>query len=135
VNAPANAPGAVPDRGAAGGGPVDSVLDGVFTDAQAERGRDVFRAVCAECHESREFRGERFLLSWDGSSVGRFTDRLVSTMPDGAPGSLPPGDYLDVTAYILRLNGFPAGPRELENHPARLDAIRIERGGAEGGRP
>jgi hypothetical protein len=130
---PASAAGAPPaDPAGASVAEATSVQDGVYTEVQAGRGRDVFRAVCAECHESLEFRGDRFLLSWEGTTVGRFVDRLMSTMPDGAPNSLPTGQYVDVTAYILQLNGFPAGAAELTDRLRALEAIRIERGGEAG---
>ena len=34
-------------------------------------------------------------------------------MPDDAPGTLPERSYLDVTAYILEMNGWEAGSQEL----------------------
>ena len=59
--------------GFAGGGPIGvsvpgasatqpsagSVLDGVFTAAQASRGERTFREVCAACHDTGEFSGGR----------------------------------------------------------------------------
>lgn len=107
--------------------PPSSVRQGVFTTQQAQRGRQVFRDTCSECHSTRDFRGETFFLSFEGVTLGRFVDGLVETMPDGDPGSLPMQQYLDVTAYILELNGFPQGPAELPDEASRLAAIRIER--------
>jgi mono/diheme cytochrome c family protein len=111
-----------------------TVLAGVYTDEQAERGRLVFREACAECHTTRDFRGETFYLSWEGSTVGRFVTSLVDTMPDDDPGSLPMQHYLDVTAYVLQLNGMPTGAAELADRAETLAGIRIERvGEGEGG--
>ncbi len=104
-----------------------SSLDGVFTEVQAERGREAFRAGCADCHSTRDFRGETFWLSWEGSTVGRFVTSVVETMPDDAPGSLPMQVYLDVTAYVLSLNGMPAGSLEITDDVERLNGVRIER--------
>lgn len=122
-----------PGTRAAGDGPTaaasapTSSLDGVFTEAQAERGRTAFRAGCGDCHSTRDFRGETFWLSWEGSTVGRFVTTVIETMPDDDPGSLPTELYLDVTAYVLSLNGMPAGATEITYDIERLNAVRIER--------
>jgi mono/diheme cytochrome c family protein len=122
---PADSPESAPAT--ADSAPPTSVLDGVYTQAQAARGREVFLASCLECHTTRDFRGETFFLSWAGTTVGRFVDSMVETMPEDNPGGLPVQDYLDVTAYVLELNGYPVGSGELEDRPERLAAIRIER--------
>jgi mono/diheme cytochrome c family protein len=103
-----------------------SVQAGVYTAAQAERGQEVFGAVCGECHSAREFRGGDFLYAWGGGSVGRFVERVVKTMPEDAPGSLEMAQYIDVAAYVLSLNGFPTGQAELTSDPEVLDRILIE---------
>jgi mono/diheme cytochrome c family protein len=120
-------PAGDPPESAAPAATPTSVVDGVYTQAQAARGREVFLASCLECHTTRDFRGETFFLSWAGTTVGRFVNSLVETMPEDNPGGLPVQDYLDVTAYVLELNGYPVGSGELEDRPERLAAIRIER--------
>jgi len=40
-------------------------------------------------------------------------DRVRTTMPQGNPGSLRAQDYLDLIAFILQANNFPAGSHEL----------------------
>lgn len=103
-----------------------SVRAGVYTAAQAERGREVFGAVCGECHSTREFRGGDFLFAWGGGSVGRFVERVMTTMPEDDPGSLETAQYIDVAAYVLSLNGYPTGAAELSADPEELDRILIE---------
>jgi len=39
--------------------------------------------------------------------------KVATTMPRNAPASLADEVYLDIVAYVLSENGFPAGPREL----------------------
>ncbi len=92
----------------------------IFSQAQAERGRATFRAICAECHYSSEFRGTQFQFSWRRRSVADFFEEISSTMPEDAPGGLEPAQYLDVVAYVLELNGFPAGEGDL---PLDLEAL------------
>jgi hypothetical protein len=43
-------------------------------------------------------------------------------MPEDAPGSLEPQQYVDIISYVLRANGFPPGDRELTADQAVLDA-------------
>jgi hypothetical protein len=50
-----------------------------------------------------------FRLKWGGQTTFDLYKNIVTTMPDSDPGSLPRADYEDVVAYILKLNGIPAG--------------------------
>jgi S-disulfanyl-L-cysteine oxidoreductase SoxD len=52
-------------------------------------------------------------------------DYLSITMPDDKPGRLSPAQYTDIVAYLLQLNGMPAGPNSLSSDPKRLEQIRI----------
>ena len=116
--------GAAP-RGAAGGQPGGSVLDGVFTEAQASRGERTFRQACSACHDTGEFSGGRFRLTWVGRSAGDLFDTISTLMPEGDPGSLSPAGYASVVAYLLRLNGYPAGGAALPASPSALRALEI----------
>ncbi len=98
-----------------------SVLDGVFTEAQASRGAATFRRVCSACHDTGEFSGGRFRLTWVGQTAGDLFDTIATLMPEGDPGSLSPAEYAAVVAYLLQLNGYPAGGTAL---PTRLSALR-----------
>lgn len=103
-----------------------SVRDGVYAEAQAQRGKDLMQRVCAECHEEDEFT-DAFLDSWAGATVADLYDLLSSTMPDDDPGSLEPGDYADAIAYIFQLNGLPPGRQDLDTRTERLARILIEK--------
>ena len=98
-----------------------TVLDGVFTTAQVARGERTFRDVCAACHDTAEFSGGRFRITWVGLSAGDLFDTISTLMPEGDPGSLRPAQYASVVAYLLDLNGYPAGDTPL---PANLSALR-----------
>lgn len=106
---------------AAGGQSGGSVADGVYTEAQAARGERTFRQVCAACHDTGEFSGGRFRLTWVGQSAGDLFDVISTLMPEGDPGSLSPAEYAAVVAYLLQINGYPAGEAAL---PTRLSALR-----------
>ena len=101
------------------------VLEGVFTAAQAARGERTFDEVCAGCHDSGEFAGARFRLGWVDRSVGELFDIISTLMPEGDPGSLSPGEYAAVVAYLLQLNGYPAGETPLPANLSALQALEI----------
>ena len=109
-----------------------TVWDGVYSDAQAERGRTAYARHCATCHatdlsgslEARPLAGARFMQDWSEDTVDTLYTRVRDLMPFDDPATLPDHIYLDSVAYILQYNGFPAG--ELDLDPARLADIRIE---------
>ena len=86
---------------------------GIFTDAQAGRGRGAFDEACSDCHATSEFRGNAFQRNWGRRSVYSFYRTVRSTMPDDNPGGLDESVYLDVVSYILRMNGHAPGSVEL----------------------
>ena len=108
------APGQASDSAA----PTDSTTEseaapGIFTTAQADRGRTTFDEACAECHTNNEFRGRLFQSNWGRRTVYSFYRTIRSTMPDNNPGGLEEQVYLDVVSYILSINGHEAGASEL----------------------
>ena len=113
-------------HGSQSGGPAAarSVWDGVFTEAQAERGRGFFLEHCASCHgaelegrEHKALKGDRFWADWQETTVDYLFDQTRTSMPfseDGSlAGTLGTRTYADIVAHILHTNGFPAGPGEL----------------------
>lgn len=102
-----------------------TVLDSVFTEAQAERGRSLYRKSCAGCHASGFFKGDPFRLVWSGQPASGFFELIRTRMPMDNPASLDPAEYAAIVAYILELNGYPAGERELPDAREELDAILI----------
>lgn len=98
-----------------------SVWDGVFTGDQAGRGQQAYDAACSACHgrdlkgvrDNRPLAGDRFWQDWGEDSLGTLFSVVQRTMPRTSPGSLAEQAYLDIVAYILQSNGYPAGSREL----------------------
>ncbi|MBI4544210.1 MAG: PQQ-binding-like beta-propeller repeat protein, partial [Gemmatimonadetes bacterium] len=103
-----------------------SVLDGVFTEAQAVAGKAIFNRNCGECHAPGHFTHRGFLGAWAGRSLADLLGQLRETMPFDRPGQLAPQEYVDVIAYILTLNGLPPG-RDTLRADSTLGLIRIER--------
>lgn len=96
-----------------------------FTDDQADRGRDLFRAQCTECHYSSEFSDSQFKFKWSRRSAGNLYNLIQSSMPETAPGSLTPDEAVAVVTYIMRMNGFEPGASELPADRAVLDGISL----------
>ena len=46
-------------------------------------------------------------------------------MPETDPGSLPEQDYVDILAYILSLNRYPAGDSVLQYEDGTLDFTKV----------
>jgi mono/diheme cytochrome c family protein len=119
-----------------------TVWDGVYTEAQAARGRSAYQQHCAECHgasleggEAVALKGDRFNLSWRESSVDKLFKQISTNMPmseDGSlAGSLARGVYVDIVALVLQNNGFPAGSAELTPENAVGVAIYAKTGPGE----
>ena len=96
-----------------------------FTAEQADRGRDLFRAQCTECHYSSEFSDSQFQFKWSRRTAGNLYQLIQTSMPETAPGSLSPEETVELVSYILRMNGFEAGSTELPTDRAVLDAIEL----------
>ena len=58
-------------------------------------------------------------------SVGDLFERTRTLMPSDRPGSLSGQTYADIMAFIAQKNGYPAGPKELDDDLAVLKGIRI----------
>jgi mono/diheme cytochrome c family protein len=97
-----------------------SVLDGVYTPAQARRGQAQFEQHCASCHRSDlggiagpALKGERFLDQWREFPLDVLVNDMGTQMPLRNPGALPASAYVDIASYLLEANGLPPGRDEL----------------------
>lgn len=96
---------------------------GVYTEAQAEAGEDVYEAHCETCHDTDYF--DEVFRTWNGVALGELFGVLAATMPQSNPGSLRDEEYLQAIAYILAEHDFPAGDRELSPYGGVLDEITV----------
>lgn len=104
-----------------------SLRDGVYTEAQAERGAGIWEESCAECHLGEEFGpAGGYLASWRGRTVNDLFEVIRTSMPYDAPGRLRRQEYADVLAYLFHLNGLPAGETEMKADAPSLKEIRVE---------
>jgi cytochrome c553 len=116
------------------------VWDGVFTTAQAERGRAAAaQGRCTGCHgpelggteRAPALKGPAFLANWEDGSVNRLFAKIRDGMPPGNTDQLAPDAKLDVVTFLLGENGFPPGSIELPSDAETLDAIQIVKKGAD----
>ena len=92
----------------------------VFTVKQAAAGKVAYAKSCASCHqpdlsgdsEIPALAGTAFKEIWGTRSTRDLFDYIAAAMPYGA-ASLTVDEYRAVTAYMLQVNGAPAGEAEL----------------------
>ena len=129
VTTTAQSPAAPPAGDASAG----KIWTGVYSAAQAERGKAPFTGVCRRCHSDTlegstrgpALKGEKFMVDWEAQDLRRLFDKMRDTMPPDSPASLDDSEYLDVMTYILQANGYPAGANELS--PEVIGDIQIVR--------
>ena len=108
-----------------------SVWDGVYTEAQANRGAALFDRECAQCHGpagagggmAPALVGSEFSSNYDGQTVADLFDRNRTTMPVGKEGQLSGLQNADITAAMLQFNKFPPGATELPSQSMTLRQI------------
>ncbi len=104
-----------------------TILDGVYTEAQALRGEDAYYESCSRCHrddlrggaEALSLIGPRFIDQWREDKLNSLFTHISTRMPRAPAPKLAENTYLDIVAFILKSNGYPAGPRELT-----VDAVK-----------
>ena len=110
-----------------------TVWDGIYTEAQATRGEQVYQDECAFCHLD-DLMGDAFAtpliedaftFRWNGSSVGDLMTVIQVTMPADRPATLSDEAVADVIAFLLKMNEYPAGDEELAADQAALEDIAI----------
>jgi mono/diheme cytochrome c family protein len=119
--------------------------DAYYTEEQARRGKAYFRGACSLCHQAEgetveggppwigrlNGRGkalnavvsDRFAERWQ--NVARIYNKVRTTMPGHDSGGMSTGAYVDITAYILRSNGMPAGQRELTGDLVAMEGMTL----------
>src|SRR5271165_7162073 len=70
-----------------------NVLQGVYTDAQAKRGKQAYDENCASCHRADltgfsapPLKGDLFMDRWREFKLDVLYTLIKNTMPNGAPG-------------------------------------------------
>jgi len=130
----------------AAGAPV-TIWDGVYSEAQARRGEQVFNTQCSYCHKENlsggffddgqgrapALAGKRAFDSslverWGGMTLADMVGTVAATMPETRPSSLTVENYVDVVSYVLSKNDVPAGTSDLPGDVEALSRILIVAG-------
>jgi mono/diheme cytochrome c family protein len=116
------------------------IWQGVYTTAQAERGKAVFSTTCLRCHgedlggtTAPALKGDRFQSSWGGDVLESLFTKVRDTMPPNFGTILDAQVKLDIVTYILQVNGFPAGQTELAVGSTDLASAQILKKGEQAG--
>jgi quinoprotein glucose dehydrogenase len=110
-----------------------SVKEGVYTADQAKRGEALYKDNCAACHGEDlagsgpmpALAGNDFIANW--KNVGDLYEKINTSMPASAPGSLSAQQTTDIVAFMLGKSNFPAGQAELATKQDELTQIKIEK--------
>jgi|SRR5215467_5569289 len=106
----------------------------VYSEEQAVRGRGLYAEHCASCHgveleggSSMPLSGVTFEERWadEKHSVDDLFYIVRTLMPYGTPATLSKQEYIDIVAYLLMMNGYPAGAQALPLDPKLLAGITI----------
>jgi quinoprotein glucose dehydrogenase len=112
-----------------------TVWDGVYSEAQAARGKTAYDAQCAFCHQA-DLRGQGFATGlvedvfasrWRDGNLGDLFTIVKVTMPQDKPASLTDDEYAAIVAYLLQANRYPSGQQELRPDPAALKEVVFKR--------
>ena len=99
----------------------------IYTAEQATRGKDVYAGACVSCHAGMgNHTGPIFRARWGGRSVVELYQYVSENMPKNDPGSMSPDEYASVVAYLLQLNGMPAGATPLPTDTVALKTMTID---------
>ena len=110
----------------------ENVWDGVYTKAQAERGKTLYEQHCSACHgvqlqgieEAPTLKQGAFVYNWDTMPVSVLFQRIRDTMPLDDPKGTSRKIKADILAYIMSQNNFPEGQKMLPYQNAQLKRIQ-----------
>ena len=102
-----------------------TILDRVYSVAQAERGESTFKRSCTGCHAATDFAQGMVASHWEGGSLDDIFEIVAKYMPANDPGSLKPEEAAAVIAFFLHMDGYPVGYNDLPGDAAVLAKIGI----------
>jgi len=73
------------------------------------------------------YTGATFAQLWVGRTAYNMVSLIRETMPNDDPGRLTKQQYVDIVAFLFKLNNYPAGARALPTDDAALKRIAIDR--------
>lgn len=108
------------------------IWEGVYTQDQAVRGKHVYEEHCTSCHGSDLTGGDgpaliggTFNRSWSSRYLDRLFVKIRDRMPADDVMAVSDAEKLDIVAYMLEYNGFPAGKQDLTIDLEHLSTVQI----------
>jgi len=111
-----------------------STNDSVYSKVQADGAKAQFEKICAECHPFSEAEkkkpkdvplgGDTFFENWTGRPLGELATTIALTMPNDGSAVVSEEEALNLVAFILQKNGFPAGTKPLDKAGAATVVAR-----------
>lgn len=103
-----------------------STRAGIYTKTESVRGSELYALNCVSCHTAASHTSPAFVAKWQGRRLSELFDYMRDEMPKNDPGSLTRQQYLLLLAYLLKMNGMPAGRDELPGDSLALTKLRID---------
>ena len=108
---------------------------GYYTIDHATAGANIYQAKCASCHGAQmegyigpSLRGHAFqVITSRESDAGRLLLIISRNEPQNNPGGLSEDEDANVLAYILQVNGYPAGREKLSAESSHLRELILNR--------
>jgi mono/diheme cytochrome c family protein len=111
-------------------GQARTASEGVYTDAQSRRGRELVNERCVVCHGADlqgqlapPLSGDAFVNAWGNQPLLALVSKIQNTMPASEPGTLTRQQATDIVASVLQAGKFPAGRAELAVDDALLGQV------------
>jgi mono/diheme cytochrome c family protein len=109
----------------AGLAPSSPSWNGVYTDAQAQRGEPLYGRFCANCHTRDLIGGERapaltgpgFVAKWSARPLADLLGYIQGAMPLNSPGAVGRQQNADILAFVLKTSGAGAGTKDIAPFP------------------
>ena len=115
-------------------GQAASLADGVYTAEQAARGKAIYEEKCSACHVqdlsgggdgmAPSLAGRFFNKTWEGRTVAELYAGSMM-MPPGEEKTVSDQERIDIIAFVLEFNKFPAGTTPLEADMAKLKPLKF----------
>jgi len=109
-----------------------ATLPALYTQAQADDGMSQYSANCAQCHGDQlqgrygpGLKGKHFATEKAAYTVGDVFRVVATNMPAAQPGTLAHDDYVQIMAFLLQQNGYPAGTTPLTYDAALKSTVPL----------
>lgn len=107
-----------------------------YNKVQATVGSGLYSQYCQLCHGSKlqgrkgpPLKGTAFAKSWEAGNltVDDLFYEMSTQMPlnGPGPGNLSKQQYVDLVAYLLQQNGYPAGKKPLPSTDSALQKLKL----------